>query len=108
LDREQFYLDWAFKTYGLLVLNYLREAGSSLGFKHSEKHSKEFLAIIATGRKHYEETKRKLSEMFKGGELNPFSGKSHKAETIAQMREKKSENITQCIIKKNPQNLLDI
>lgn len=87
LDREQFYLDWAFKTYGLLVLNYLREAGSSLGFKHSED-TKEILAIIATGRKHYEETKRKLSEMFKG-ELNPFSGKSHKAETIAQMREKK-------------------
>lgn len=35
LAREQFYLDWALKTYGLLVLNFLRETSSSLGFKHS-------------------------------------------------------------------------
>lgn len=30
-----------------------------------------------------------LAKCLRGGELNPFSGKSHKAETIAQMREKK-------------------
>jgi hypothetical protein len=31
LAREQFYLDWALKTYGLLVLNILHETRSSLG-----------------------------------------------------------------------------
>jgi hypothetical protein len=35
LAREQFYLDWALKTYGLSVLNLLIETSSSLGFKHS-------------------------------------------------------------------------
>lgn len=66
LGREQYYLDWAFKKYGLLVLNYLREASSSLGFKHSEQ-VKKIISELATGRKHSEETKQKLGEMFKGG-----------------------------------------
>ena len=83
LSREQFYLDWAFKTYGLLVLNYLRVAGSSLGFKHTED-TKSRLRLAREGLSHTEETKRKLSEMFKG-ELNPFSNKTHKPETLAKM-----------------------
>lgn len=85
LDREQFYLDWAFKRYGLLVLNFLREAGSSLGFKHTEE-TKKLISSVRTGSKHSEETKDKLKEMFKG-ELNPFSGKKHKPEAVAKMKE---------------------
>ncbi|MDB5422510.1 MAG: laglidadg endonuclease [Brevundimonas sp.] len=84
MDREQYYLDWAFKSYGLLVLNYLRETSSSLGFKHSEE-TKKIISELVKGRKHSEETKEKLSTMHKG-ELNPFNGKSHKPETIAQMK----------------------
>lgn len=90
LDREQFYLDWAFKRYGLLVLNYLREAGSSFGFKHTEE-TKKLLSLLKKGLKYSEETKEKRKDMFKG-ELNPFSGKSHKPETIAKMKDcKKGE-----------------
>lgn len=73
LAREQFYLDWALKTYGLLVLNLLTETSSSLGFKHS-LDTKERIAEFsryAHGLKHSELTKQKLREMFTG-EKNPF------------------------------------
>lgn len=70
LAREQFYLDWALKTYGLLVLNLLHETSSSLGFKHS-LDTKTRLAEIRTGRKHSELTKQNLKEMH-SGENNPF------------------------------------
>lgn len=88
MGREQYYLDWAFKKYGLLVLNYLRETSSSLGFKHSEV-TKKIISELATGKTHSEKTKQKLSEMFKG-ELNPFSGKYHKSETIIKMKKCKT------------------
>lgn len=70
LGREQFYLDWALKTYGLLVLNLLHDVHSSLGFKHSEETKKK-LSEDGVGRKHTEETKNRLSAMF-SGKLNPF------------------------------------
>ena len=35
LAREQFYLDWALKTYGLHVLNLFRLTNSSLGLKYT-------------------------------------------------------------------------
>jgi len=35
LKREQFYLDWALKTYGLNVLNLQPLAGSTLGYRHT-------------------------------------------------------------------------
>ena len=63
LAREQFYLDWALKTYGLLVLNLLHETSSSLGFKHS-LDTKTRLSVIRTGRKHDETTKENLSQIF--------------------------------------------
>jgi group I intron endonuclease len=70
LAREQFYLDWALKTYGLSVLNLLHETSSSLGFKHSLE-TKKLLAAVRTGKKHSETTKQSLREMFLG-ENNPF------------------------------------
>lgn len=60
LAREQFYLDWALKTYGLDVLNIaLRDtiANSSLGHKHTE----ETLLYLSESRK---------------GEKNPMFGKA--------------------------------
>lgn len=83
LAREQFYLDWALKTYGLLVLNLLHETSSSLGFKHSLE-TKNRISVVRTGSKHSETTKQDLREMF-SGEKNPFWGKSHSPETIAKL-----------------------
>lgn len=69
IDREQFYLDLLEPEY-----NILSQAGSSLGFKHSEetlgkfrarRHSEETKQIISearVGRKASEESKRKMSE----------------------------------------------
>jgi len=93
LAREQFYLDWALKTYGLLVLNLLHETSSSLGFKHS-LDTKTRLSVIRTGRKHDETTKENLSQIFSAlrrGRKNPFWGKSHKPETIAKLQLRRGE-----------------
>lgn len=89
LAREQFYLDWALKTYGLLVLNLLPETASSLGFKHSLE-TKLLLSKISAVRKHSELTRQKLSQMF-SGEANPFWGKRHKPEFIAKLKQRKGE-----------------
>lgn len=65
LEREQFYIDWALKTYGLNVLNILRIAGSSLEYKH---------------------TKEDLLKMSinKLGDKNPMFGKTKSLEFIKQ------------------------
>lgn len=70
LAREQFYLDWALKTYGLQVLNLLTTTTSSLGFKH-KLETKAKLAEVRLGKSHTTETKDKLSQMF-SAENNPF------------------------------------
>jgi hypothetical protein len=70
LAREQFYLDWALRTYGLLVLNLLHETSSSLGFKHSLE-TKKRISAIRTGSKHSVTTIENLRERF-SGEKNPF------------------------------------
>lgn len=89
LAREQFYLDWALKTYGLLVLNLLTETTSSLGFKH-KLETKVRLAAIKTGKLHSEETKEKLRGMFAGKD-NPFFGKTHTPEVIAKLKQRTGE-----------------
>jgi len=88
LAIEQFYVDWAFESYGSeLVLNILHKTDSSLGFKHSEE-SKKVIAKFRLGKKHTDATKQKLSDMFTG-ELGPFFGKSHTKETLSKMRASK-------------------
>lgn len=87
LAREQFYLDWALKTYGLLVLNLLTETNSSLGLKHS-LDTKVRLSTVRTGKLHTEETKDKLREKFSGNN-NPFWGKTHTPEVIAKLKQRK-------------------
>lgn len=37
IEREQFFIDWALKTYGLDVLNILTVAGSSLDYRHTKE-----------------------------------------------------------------------
>lgn len=79
LSREQCNID-------LLkpVLNLNPTAGSSLGFKHSEK-TKVLLANLRTGKSLSEETKQLLSELF-SGELNPFWSKTHNLDTLTRMK----------------------
>jgi len=74
LDREQFYLNWALKTYGLAILNMLNTPGSSMGYKHTE------------------ENLLKMSEL-KKGERNPMYNKIKSDAFIAQQtRDKSGEN----------------
>jgi group I intron endonuclease len=82
LKREQFYLDWALKTYGLGVLNILRQTASSLGYKHTK------LDII------------KMSEI-KKGDKNPMYGKAKSDAFLAQQtRDKRGPNNPQYGVKK--------
>lgn len=65
LEREQFFIDWALRTYGLNVLNILRIAGSSLDYKHT----KEDILKMSTN---------------KLGDKNPMFGKPKSTEFILQ------------------------
>ena len=71
LSREQNYLDFIFSVDEPNIYNILKEAGSLLGYKHSD-------SSIA-----------KMKES-KGGENNPMLGKTHSQETKAKMRKPKS------------------
>jgi len=91
LAREQFYLDWALKTYGLGVLNILTVADSSLGYKHT-KETLLYLSESRKGEKNPMFGKAK-SEAFilqqtkdKFGPNNPMFGKSKTEETLAKLR----------------------
>lgn len=87
IAREQFYIDWALKTYGLGVLNILKQASSSLGFRHTK------------------ETIAKMS-IIKKGEKNPMYGKPKSAAFIAhQERDKSGPNNPQFGVKKSEETL---
>ena len=86
LAREQFYLDWALKTYGLQVLNLLKVTSSSLGLKHTLE-TKAKIAEARLGKFHSTETKDKLSQMF-SGERNPFFGRKHTPVFITKLKER--------------------
>lgn len=43
--REQFFLDWALKSYGLKVLNILHIASSSLDYRHTKENLLKMSAI---------------------------------------------------------------
>ena len=70
LAREQFYLDWALKTYGLLVLNLWPKITCNFWFKHSSE-SKLLISKARIGKTHSEVTKQKLSQMFSVRALAP-------------------------------------
>ena len=86
LAREQFYLDWALKTYGLQVLNLLTVTNLSLGLKHTLE-TKAKIAEARLGKFHSTETRDKLSQMFLG-EGNPFFGGKHTSEFLAKLKER--------------------
>lgn len=96
LAREQFYLDWALKTYGLLVLNLLTQTNSSLGLKHT-LDTKGKIAEARLGKNHSAETRDKLSKKF-SGKNNPFFGifgifgKKHSAEFITKLKQRTGES----------------
>jgi group I intron endonuclease len=89
LAREQFYLDWALKTYGLQVLNLLTITNSSLGLKHTLE-TKAKIAEARSGKLHSTETKDKLSQMH-SGENNPFFDKKHTSEFITKLKQRTGE-----------------
>ena len=69
------------------LLNLNPQAGSSLGFKHSDESKK----LIAEFRKEIslsEKTKLKLSNLF-SGELNPFWSKTHSLASLDKMKKSK-------------------
>ena len=68
------------------IINLSSVAGSSLGFKHSEK-SKKLIAEFKNDKPLSELTKLKLSKLFLG-KLNPFCfwSKKHSVNTIEKMR----------------------
>jgi len=102
INREQFYIDVLKPS-----MNILQMAGSSLGFKHSEK-TKALISLANSGinhplygKKHLAETLAKMSESHKGktisaetkallskalsGDNHPRYGKVHSAETVAKI-----------------------
>lgn len=87
IAREQFFLDWALKSYGLGVLNILPLADSSFGYKHRE------------------ETLSKMRDI-KLGEKNPMYGKSKSdAFIFHQKRDKFGANNPQFGVKKTKETI---
>lgn len=91
LERENFYLDWALKTYGLAILNMLNTPGSSMGYKHTEENLLKMSELKKGERnpmynkiKSYafiaQQTRDKL------GENNPMFGKTKSEQTLAKLR----------------------
>ena len=90
--NEEFYDRWGYNPdgtfeYGKYVLFMTRS--EHIHHHHKGKHlsaeQKERLRIINTGKHHSAETKKKLSDMFTGVN-NPFYGRKHSDETMANMR----------------------
>jgi group I intron endonuclease len=72
LEREQFYLNVIFSEDELNTYNILKVAGSTLGYKHTDKS-----LAKKTGENHH---------MFgKTGKNHPFFGRNHSSETIAKI-----------------------
>lgn len=102
IEREQYYLDLyqTFAPYG--GFNILKDAGSVLGYKHSEESLKKIKKSSAEyyktnpspfkGKHHTDEAKNGMSKKRKGkqvGEDNPFFGKTHSKETLEKMSKSK-------------------
>lgn len=91
LERENFYLDWALKTYGLAILNMLNTPGSSLGYKHTEENLLK-MSELKKGERNPMFNKIK-SEAFiaqqtrdKSGKNNPMFGKIKSEQTLVKLR----------------------
>lgn len=78
LIRETYYITSVVPYY-----NVLKQAYSSLGYKHTEE-TKELLSQLAKNRVHSEETKGLIAKALTG-ENNPFYNKSHSMETKVRM-----------------------
>ena len=91
LERENFYLDWALRTYGLAILNMLNTPGSSLGYKHTEENLSK-MSELKRGEKNpmYNRIKSDafISQQIrdKSGINNPMFGKTKSEQTLAKLR----------------------
>jgi len=79
LVREQHWLNWLFSQSALLRYNFLPNAGSLLGYRHSEE-SKALISAAKTGFRHSEESKALMS-----GENHPNYGEKTSEDTKAKM-----------------------
>ena len=82
ISKEQEYINLYKPIYNLNPT-----AGSSMGFKHSEK-SKQLISEFCKGKPLSNETKQKLSALF-SGESNPFWYKVHSKDTLEKMSKQK-------------------
>jgi len=82
ISKEQEYINLYKPIYNLNPT-----AGSSMGFKHSEK-SKQLISEFRKGKPLSNETKQKLSALF-SGESNPFWDKVHSKDTLEKMSKQK-------------------
>ncbi len=86
MSRETFWIQKLKSSYNILQYGY-----SSIGYKHTAE-SKETLSKLATGRKHKEETKLKISAAVKA-DKNPFYNKMHTIETKLKISYNKSKGV---------------
>jgi group I intron endonuclease len=100
ISREQFWMDYFNPEY-----NILKEAGSSIGFKHSED-TKVLMSSLKKGFTHTLETKKQMS-LSKIGIKNSFYGKTHSEEVRKRISEyaknrQKDPFLEECIQKQPP------
>jgi len=81
--RETFYI-----TLRIPYYNVLKQAYSSLGYKHTEE-TKKLLSLLASNRIHSDKTKALIAKALTG-ENNPFYNKSHSIESKIRMIEANS------------------
>lgn len=100
ISKQQYYIDLY-----MPIINLNPVAGSSLGFKHSEK-SKKLIAEFKKDKPLSELTKLKLSKLF-SGKLNPFWSKKHSVNTIEKMRTAKLGVLNPMYNKSKPKKFIE-
>ena len=87
------------------ILNINTIAGSSLGFIHTDE-TKKLISEFNKGKNLSEKTKQRLSVLF-SGELNPFWGKTHSANTLDKMRKTKLGELNPMFNKEKSQKFIE-
>ena len=100
IKKEQYYIN-LYKP----ILNINTIAGSSLGFRHTDE-TKKLISEFNKGKNLSEKTKQRLSVLF-SGELNPFWGKTHSANTLDKMRKTKLGELNPMFNKEKSQKFIE-
>ncbi len=100
IKKEQYYIN-LYKP----ILNINTIVGSSLGFIHTDE-TKKLISEFNKGKNLSEKTKQRLSVLF-SGELNPFWGKTHSANTLDKMRKTKLGELNPMFNKEKSQKFIE-